>query len=204
MKKIKLSLTCYLYKILLDGKKVLQENVLAIFNNESFAEGNFRKCFLGHIVDKNKGLVKTNDFPSGKCVIKKYMKNNYLGDYVGDFKSALIAHQCALAFNKAINVPNMLNFIMPYVTVDILTMKATYVEPFLEGEFIKFSSNAGFESSNINASIPVAFSHYSWLYFKGKMAVLDVQGVIRNQKYYLTDPAVQSIDLRFGSTDLGA
>ena len=203
MNNIKLSLTCYLYKVLINGKKILQENVFALFNDVSFAKGTFRRCYLGVIVNKNKGMVTTTDFPSGKCVIKKYINENYTIDCVSDFKSTFISYSCALYFNKVINIPNKLNFVLPYMTMDILNKTFAYVEPYLEGEYTKFSSNTGYENPQFNAYIP-AFSHYSWLLYKGRMVILDVQGVFRNQKYYLTDPAVQSVNREYGSSDLGA
>ena len=113
MKNFKFSFTCYLYKVLINGKKILQENVFAVFNNESFANGTFRKCYLGLILDKNKNLTRTSDFPSGKCVIKKYINSNYKIDYISDFKSTFISYACALQFNNIIKIPNKLNFILP-------------------------------------------------------------------------------------------
>ena len=46
--------------------------------------------------------------------------------------------------------------------------------------------------------------HYSWILYRGRKVILDVQGVFSNKKYYLTDPAVQSVDQEFGGSDLGA
>ena len=173
---IKLSATCYLYKILINGKKILQENIFALFNDVSFANGAFRNCYKGLIVNKDKGMVRTSDFPSGKCVIKKYMGGTNQFDIASDLKSAFISYFCALEFNKIIKIPNKMNFILPYMTMDILSKKFAYVEPFLEGEYIKFSSNTGYENSDFSAYIP-AFSHYSWILYRGRKVILDVQGV---------------------------
>ena len=46
--------------------------------------------------------------------------------------------------------------------------------------------------------------HWNWVYSKGEKVVSDVQGVEKNGYYLLTDPAVQSINQEYGSTDLGA
>jgi len=47
------------------------------------------------------------------------------------------------------------------------------------------------------------FHHYSYVK-SGKYAICcDLQGVITGNKYYLTDPAVNSVDQRFGNTDIG-
>jgi len=48
-----------------------------------------------------------------------------------------------------------------------------------------------------------AFQHYSYVK-SGKYAICcDLQGVLVGNKYFLTDPAVNSIDNRFGNTDIG-
>ena len=77
------------------------------------------------------------------------------------------------------------------------------IEPYLNGKYIKFSSNSGYENPDFNAYIP-AFSHFTWIYSKGTRVVLDVQGIFNNGEYYLTDPACQSLEQKFGLSDLGA
>ena len=77
------------------------------------------------------------------------------------------------------------------------------IEPYISGNYIKFSSNTGYENPDFDAFIP-AFSHYTWIRSKGIRVVLDAQGVFKDGKYYLTDPACQSLDQKFGNSDLGA
>ena len=77
------------------------------------------------------------------------------------------------------------------------------IEPYISGNYIKFSSNTGYENPDFDAFIP-AFSHYTWIRSKGTRVVLDAQGVFKDGKYYLTDPACQSLDQKFGNSDLGA
>ena len=74
---------------------------------------------------------------------------------------------------------------------------------FLSGEYIKFSSNTGYENPDFDAYIP-AFSHFTLVCSGGTKIILDVQGVFKNKKYYLTDTACQSLDGAFGNFDLGA
>ena len=76
------------------------------------------------------------------------------------------------------------------------------IEPFIEGEYKKFSSNTGYENPDFTAYIP-AFSHLSWIISRGKRVIMDIQGVFKDGKYILTDPAVQSFDFEFGNSDLG-
>lgn len=203
MLALKFNATCYLYKILDNGKQVLQNDIIAFFNDISISEGSFRKCYVGVILDKNKKWVKTNDFPLGKCVVKKYKDKSFCRDKITDMVSSILARQCAVDFNKIVNIPNKLTFVLPYMSVDILNKELAYVEPFLDGKFIKFSDNCGKENFNFSAYIP-AFSHYSWIKYKGRMVINDIQGIFKDSKYYLTDPAVQSLELKYGNSDLGA
>ena len=108
-----------------------------------------------------------------------------------------------MAFNNIIKIPNKINFVYPCLTRDKTTNQLISVEPFIEGSYKRFSSNTGFEDPQFNAYIP-AFAHYTWLASKGRLVVMDIQGVFKDNKYYLTDPAIQSIEMRFGSSDLGA
>ena len=45
--------------------------------------------------------------------------------------------------------------------------------------------------------------HWNWVYSRGEKVVSDIQGVIKDSYYHLTDPAVQSINKEYGLTDLG-
>ena len=202
MTSLKLNATYYLYKILPDGKKVLQNDIFAFFNDIAFENGTFRKCFKGIIIDKNKRWVKTEDFPLGICVVKKYSNNITALANFPDLFSPIVSGQCASDFNKLIKIPNKINFVYPYWSVDILKKEISLIEPYLNGQFIKFSNNYGYENPDFSAYIP-AFSHYSWIKYKGKMVINDVQGIFKDSKYYLTDPAIQSLESKFGGSDLG-
>ena len=135
------------------------------------------------------------------------------------------AYEQAILFNNLIKIPNKMNFVLPYAgSVHLLAcfklfglikisnddaekylskdMKVA-IEPYLYGNYIKFSSNSGYENPDFDAYIP-AFSHFTWIYSRGTRVVMDVQGVFKNGKYYLTDPACQSLEQKFGNSDLGA
>ena len=201
--QIKLNTTCSIYKITKGGAKELMNGIFAAFCEKPFAFGTFRECYLGYILDKNKRFIKTSEFPLGKCVVKKNKKDCSLIETVKDFLSSYVSEYFAKEFNNFIKIPNKINFICPYSTFDKISNQFMYVEPFLEGNYTKFSSNTGYENENFRAIIP-AFSHYTWIRSKGQTIVVDVQGIFVNNKYYLTDPAIQSIDNQFGGSDLGA
>lgn len=214
-----------LSKILSNGA-TLRRNFYAEFEPTFSAQGKFRYCYKGTIKNLDGDAITNYDFPSGKCVVKVYKDEENIQDYLLDFIGSQFSHEMAILFNQVIGIPNKLNFILPYAgSVHLLAgfklfglfkvstnddskrylspnMKVA-IEPFLNGEYIKFSSNSGYENQNYNAYIP-AFSHFTWIYSKGKRVVMDVQGIFKNQRYYLTDPAVQTLEGNFGNSDLGA
>ena len=213
-----------LYKMLPSGFS-MKKNIYAEFQPKYFDQGTFRYCYLGIIKDMDGDKITTTDFPSGQCVVKVYKNGNFTQDFFLDFAASQYAYEKAIEFNKIIGIPNKINFILPYsgsvhllagfklfglfkVTDDdsekyISPNMRVAIEPFLDGKYTKFSSNTGYENPDFNAYIP-AFSHYTWLTSKGTRIILDVQGIFKNNKYYLTDPACQSIDQIFGNSDLGA
>ena len=214
-----------LSKVLSNGSTI-RKNCYAEFNTSYFAKGGFRYCYIGTIKNLSGDEITTNDFPQGKCVVKVYKNQNFTQDYLLDFIGSEYAYEMAILYNQIIRIPNKLNFILPYAgSVHLLAgfklfglfkvstnenskknlspnMKVA-IEPFLEGEYIKFSSNSGYENPHFDAYIP-SFSHFTWIYSKGKRVVMDVQGIFKNKRYYLTDPACQSLDQSFGNSDLGA
>ena len=201
-------------------------NFYAEFQPKYFQAGSFRYCYKGTIKNLNGGEIATLDFPSGQCVVKVYKDESNTQDYLMDFIGSQYAYEMAQLFNQVIRIPNKLNFVLPYAgSVHLLAgfklfglfkvstnddskrylspnMKVA-IEPFLDGKYIKFSSNSGYENPDFDAYIP-AFSHFTWIYSKGTRVVMDVQGIFKNKRYYLTDPACQSIDEKFGNSDLGA
>ncbi len=76
------------------------------------------------------------------------------------------------------------------------------VEPFLTGNYIKFSTNVAVvlqEHHEIQA-----FTHWSWERTGRREMVCDLQGVVNLEngirKYLLTDPAIHTMDGRFSNT----
>jgi hypothetical protein len=47
------------------------------------------------------------------------------------------------------------------------------------------------------------FQHYTFVKSGYRAVVCDLQGVITPKRFILTDPAVNSLDQRFGNTDWG-
>lgn len=202
MIKVGLASTGDVYRITPKGQLQKLNGVYIIFNKEPFSEGTFRIFYLGFLVDKQKKNIKLDDIVSGKCVIKLYKTiDNIQNDLKGDLTSSFIANAYAAAFNNIIKIPNKINFVNPLATVDT-NKQVIVLEPFIEGQYTRFSNNFGYENKDYNAYIP-AFSHYTWLCSKGRLVINDIQGVFNNGKYILTDPAIQSVEKKYAGSDIG-
>eukprot|EP01084_Bolivina_argentea_P188524 324524_1 len=75
------------------------------------------------------------------------------------------------------------------------------IEKLLEGDWEKWNSNSGWVS-NQNLSVQ-AFCHWTYHHSKGKLLFCDAQGVRGENNYYITDPAILSVDGSYGMTDIG-
>lgn len=85
----------------------------------------------------------------------------------------------------------------------VLPQEYVAIEPFISGEYKKFTSNGGYES-DASLLLP-AFSHWTWEISGHRYMVCDLQGVMGSYDYKLTDPVVHSAPTGglFGKTDLG-
>jgi len=81
------------------------------------------------------------------------------------------------------------------------TFEISWAEEYIHGDYMKFNNNAGWLHDEYD--IPQIFSHYTWVQSSGEILINDLQGVKRIKEYYLTDPSIQSVNMRFGPTDLG-
>ena len=218
----------FLYKI--DSNyKLTQIDNYASFEKTPFEEGAFRYCYKGEIRNINNDFCTNCYFPSGKCVVKVFKKKiaKYSSDLSEDFKNSIYANRMAKIFRSTQMGSQCydLKFVIPFAAS--LEKYASYnlfflipirdddsmqkikknewlaIEPYITGKYEKFVSNTNWTNPSIGEAIP-AFMHWNWVYSKGEKVVSDVQGVIKNNYYQLTDPAVQSINQEYGSTDLGA
>lgn len=195
-----------------DPIKKEQYSLYAKANEKTFAAGSFRKCYKGNILSSiTTKHTCTNDFPTGECVIKCYSNKNYVKDFEKDIKCLLNARFLSSSFNTKIGEPNKINYVKPYTSTAYIDGKLDnniLIEPYISGTFRKFYNNDGSfveqdDSKKFNKT-PPAFSHYTWLISGFEQVITDLQGVYKNDKYYLTDPAIQSFNRDFGNSDLGA
>ena len=62
------------------------------------------------------------------------------------------------------------------------------VEPFIQGEYMKFNSNLGWADGRYE--VIQALSHFTYHHSKGKYLLCDLQGGEYDNHYILTDPVV--------------
>ena len=56
----------------------------------------------------------------------------------------------------------------------------------------------------IDDDVPQAFSHWTYQYTKGDQLVCDLQGILHNNFFEMTDPAIHSHSgPKYGTTDIG-
>ena len=89
-----------------------------------------------------------------------------------------------------------------YVPVELVTISSSSenihysMEPYLEGEYIKFNNNNGMVNKEQERLHPIlqTFSHFTFCYTIGTVMVTDIQGVVNDDRYRLTDPAIHTAD----------
>ena len=76
------------------------------------------------------------------------------------------------------------------------------IEPYIEGEYIKWNSNSGcFREEKLSVH---AFCHWTYHQSKRTLLLCDAQGVRNSDCYTITDPAICSeVKGQYGMTDLG-
>eukprot|EP00931_Biecheleriopsis_adriatica_P066594 TRINITY_DN40915_c0_g1_i1.p1 TRINITY_DN40915_c0_g1~~TRINITY_DN40915_c0_g1_i1.p1 ORF type:complete len:306 (+),score=47.77 TRINITY_DN40915_c0_g1_i1:76-918(+) len=91
---------------------------------------------------------------------------------------------------------------MPMVWTAMTDDKAKcLVEPMIPGLYVKMNSNTGWVKDQ-NA-LTEALSHFSFDYTGGQCLLCDLQGNEDSTRYLLTDPAIHSVEQKYGPTDGG-
>ncbi len=173
----------------------------------SFAEGASRRAYRAM---RWKPASKYGQ----KAVVKEYK-----ADYAwaqGDWDTAVSIYEKTKELAGKFNTASGVN--RPIRIVDYDVQKVTsrsddstpklgeyvLVEDYLEGDFQKFTSNAGWvkpQSATTGTLMPT-FAHWTWVYTRGQLMVTDLQGVRYDDEYVLTDPCILSFDRNYGATDL--
>ena len=176
----------------------------ANFSNTSFAEGRSRRAYKGTY---RFPLYKAGD----QCVVKE-LKEKYAwakADWDSAVKVQEKSMEMAKKFNEAIQTSRPIE----YVRSEIWKVTKSYtgtprlgewcmVEDYIQGQWKKWNTNAGYVSDTPTQSLH-AFSHWTWVHSGGKLVICDLQGVRYDDKYVLTDPAINSLDKEYGESDIG-
>lgn len=179
-----------------------------IWHSEPFESGTERDAFVGFATNH----VADAGFQAGqKIVVKRFKKAVRWSE--DDWSKDVKAMEVATAFA---NKWNSLGIIRKKVEVHKsvigkviwsgsgLFPVASFVmiEPFLEGDYVKWNSNTGFVR---DASLGIhSFCHWTYHDSNGQQLLCDVQGVQLPDKYVITDPCVMSLNRgAFGMTDCG-
>lgn len=181
----------YTYDVYTD--KWTQSTGQVLLEASPFDEGSMRAAFC--MLDPSK--------PEGQQRYVAKMSKNPKEDkstYFLDVEMQALAKLFAEEFNKR-KPPKAVDFNEASVLkcLERRGQPLLAVEPWMEGNFSKYSNNYGFVSYD-DRNTPQAFSHFTYCHSGGKLLICDIQGV--GDKY--TDPQIHSRDDRgFGKGNLG-
>ena len=217
----------YLYEVD-ENFNLKQTDYFATFNKKYSFMGAYRYCYEGEIKSISGKSLIPESFSNGKCVVKVLINKIALNisELYTDFKNYFYAKNISEIFNsKYSDIVYKLNYVTPLVTslkkhasfnlLNLFSIRNSeqmkiikenewiIIEPFIEGIYKKFVDNAGSVISFADKTIPF-FMHWNWVYSKGEKLVTDIQGVQKFNYYNLTDPAILSINVEYGPSDLGS
>lgn len=173
---------------------------LVKMEDDSFANGSMRECFR---------LKKLSNFSHDKCwkTSSNYVAKSYLSDdiinenYFDDVKVQMDAKLWAEIYNR-FNPPKKIDMFQ----MCILEFKERpgsplfHLEHYMQGQYIKYNSNAGFVDDAHLRNTPHAFSHFTFECSSHEQIVVDIQGV--GDLY--TDPQIHtSTGTDYGDGNLG-
>lgn len=173
------------------------------FETKPFGAGEFRHAYKGKYFNpytkKEIGIV-----------VKKFKPGvKFTSDWETDLKTAKRAAELAKEFNKALggSCISVEEFVRLTVTEgfsrNFKIGETVTAEHYLEGEYRKWIGNNGWVNPRKASDYLPAFSHWTWIVTGRQELVCDLQGVYINSKYSITDPAIHSLEQKFGITDFG-
>lgn len=173
---------------------------------DPFASGGCRSAHMAwDVADENQKFVVKRPLPNFKNYdvftdLSTYERAekfiNAFQIYNKTNKLSIMTDSKKLSLKKLLKV----RFFYPY---DEEIKEEVLLEEFLKGVFIKFNSNTGWSRDDFGLS-PSALSHFSWVFSYGQELLCDLQGVKLDNDYKFTDPAIHSVQRKYGGTDLGS
>ena len=141
-----------------------------------------------------------------KYVIKESKYDGELNTRKGLYNQACVqtvAAALAKEFTAQVQKTNT-GTSLEYVPVDVVQLTGRQsgkewvsMEPYIEGQFVKFCNNSGQVNMQLNALHPMAsaFAHFTYCSTSGVLMVTDLQGVaVSKGVYTLTDPSIHTAD----------
>ena len=180
---------------------------MAITHNKPFSEGACRYAYHA-LYTKYHGTQ-----PHGKKAIVKKLKDFTCWqrqDWDQELKLAEKAKSLVDLWNttRAIEkryilyVPEVTQMFKCSISGDFTEGEWISVEPYIEGDYIKWNSNSGaFRDEKLSVH---AFCHWTYHQSGGNLLLCDAQGVRNADSYTITDPAICSrVNGQYGMTDCG-
>jgi hypothetical protein len=181
---------------------------------DPFAEGEIRIAYHGQLSRNSKDL----EDPKNAMVMKSFKHVgkglNNRTQYLEQMEVSTIAHFLVREYNKSYQRPShcaMLRVLQVCVVEEEKEVneksgnrRFCAEEALPDGEFIKFSNNTGhWEEDHLDESL-LRFTDFTYQATNGYLMVTDLQGVLKDNEFYLTDPVILCKDvMRFGHTNLG-
>jgi len=179
-------------------------DIMAMVSKNPFTSGSERNVYHGKIMFIGKDK-------SPKDYIFKEFKTVGSGEnsktrYLEIISASNIAFSLAAIFNSRKASSKEVNFLKSsLVTLKLSEEKKRYmtVEKKITGEYTRFNTNFAL-INDLHITLE-AFSHFTYVESEFYLLINDLQGVISERGFLLTDPAVQCNDTnRFGKTNLGS
>ena len=180
------------------------------FSKTSFAEGRFRRAYMGT-------YTSPREKAGQKCVVKE-LKETYTWKAT-DWDSTKEIHEESQKLAGGFNKYSRTNYPIKFTDISIqrVTQQSpnatpklneyVIVEDYIPGEFKKWLNNYGYVSGEVSFALSMpAFAHWSWWHTNGEKMIADLQGVRGDMEYTLTDPVLMSGSVdgrRYGCTDTG-
>ena len=195
----------------LDGLNVVEAGEYkAKFETRPFASGTCQDAYRGDVI--------APESKRGREVVVKLFKNDwerFKGDWSLDIRTYKKAQEMAQEFNSQSNTDRPIQFRKPALMT--VTAKAhgswttvymgepVFARDFLHGTYTKWLSNNGWVNPKADGGRSlIAFAHWTWVKSGQQLLVCDLQGVRDNPRgYWLTDPAINSVNKAYGATDCG-
>ncbi|KAL7722574.1 Elongation factor 2 kinase [Entamoeba marina] len=167
----------------------------------AFAQGGIRNAYHGTNCTDNANVVLKTFLSKEACEHLKYFDalevNSIVRKLAWEFNQYQSSRHKRINFVKtSLFMPSAKVFpterVKYYDLVKMANNSLYFVEPYLDGEFVKFNDNTFYVNMNQFSASIQCFSHWTYFRTAKRLIVVDLQGIVNKKKneYLLTDPAV--------------